>query len=68
MASSKGSVAVSKKFMLIAILITLVILIAVWLLLNSHFIDYVVTNINSDVRLCSTFEQAPLLGSVGCPD
>lgn len=63
----KGDFAVNEKFWIIAILLIMVFLLAIWLLLDQSFREYVVRNINSQVKLCETFEKVPLLGSIRCP-
>ena len=62
----KGLVA-SRTFAFIAILIISVFLLAVWLLLHYGLLDYLVREINSQQRICETFEKQPLFGMVRCP-
>lgn len=64
----RGSFAVSQKFWILAILLAMVFLLAVWLLLNVYFTNYVTQNIASEIRICETFESIPGIGSLAkCP-
>lgn len=68
MASCKGTIAVNEKFWIVVILLAMVFLLAVWLLLNQFFVDYVTEHINSEIQICETFETVPGIGSLaGCP-
>ena len=65
--SMKGITINNEMFWTIVILLMLVVLIAVWILLGSFFVEYTVGHINTQERVCDTFENAPLLGQVQCP-
>ena len=64
MASSKGITIPNKMFMVIVILLGIVFLLAMYLLLNRDFVAYITDKINSNVKLCETFERNPLYGTI----
>lgn len=57
----------SEQFWIIVIILVLIFLLAIWILLNIFFVDYVRKNVNSQEKLCETFEKVPLLGTITCP-
>lgn len=67
MASLKGIQIQGKMFMILVIILGLVFLTAMYLLLNQSFLTYLVSQVNSKVKLCETFEKNPLFGTIGCP-
>ena len=64
---SKGSLVINEQFWIVAIILMMLFLLAIWLLLDQSFVNYVSNNVVSDVTICNTFENMPVLGSIsGC--
>lgn len=63
----KGITIQNEMFWTLVIVVFLVALIAVWVLLTGFFVNYTAKKINTQERVCETFEKTPLLGQVNCP-
>ncbi len=63
----KGAFAANEMFWVVVIILAMVFLLAMYVLLTHGFLDYVTGNINTKVKLCETFERAPIFGTISCP-
>lgn len=50
----------------IVVVIGLILLLAMYLLSTQFFVDHIIKNINTDVKLCETMEKIPLFGTSKC--
>lgn len=64
----KGTQVTSETFKIIIILLIMVVFVAVAILASSYYNNWIREHINSEQKICETFENNPQLGSVRCPE
>ena len=65
--ASKGITVHGEMFWIIILILAIMVLAAVYFLMTSYFSNYVVNNINSEIKICEAFEKSPLFGTIKCP-
>lgn len=63
----KGGVQITDEmFWTIIIVLALIVFLAIAILLSGYILNYVSENINSEEKICDTFEKSPLFGTIRC--